>query len=169
MPSLGFAVNNNNNNNNSNNNKSTDNNRLNLRLLRLLLVWAQGRGFLYYGCWFCCYHLLLFVHFCFTTLSNCKVVFVPAQRQQMMFSDLYAMHMPLFVPGARLMARTQQAELDGDTHPAWGQLGARRRRASCRRKGAGEEGVPPPAEDTALAAPFPAALASAWHLGAPHK
>jgi hypothetical protein len=51
-------------------------------------------------------------------------IFVPSQRQQMMFSDLYAMHLPTFVPGARLFAKTLASELEGDAHPRWAGFGA---------------------------------------------
>ena len=50
-------------------------------------------------------------------------VFVPAQRQQMMFMDIYCMRIPLFVPSARLFAKTFLAEVDDDAHPRWSGLG----------------------------------------------
>eukprot|EP00928_Gymnodinium_smaydae_P021729 TRINITY_DN18510_c0_g1_i2.p1 TRINITY_DN18510_c0_g1~~TRINITY_DN18510_c0_g1_i2.p1 ORF type:complete len:375 (+),score=83.24 TRINITY_DN18510_c0_g1_i2:3-1127(+) len=46
-------------------------------------------------------------------------VFVPAQLQQMMFSDLYALRVPLFVPDARLWVRLYTAEVDVQRHPRW--------------------------------------------------
>merc|ERR1712046_517271 len=71
------------------------------------------------------------------------VVFVPSQRQQMMFNDLYAMAMPLFLPDARLFARTFLAEFDTGAHPRWAGL-----------------------DDVSLDSE--ASLASSWHLsGAP--
>lgn len=54
-----------------------------------------------------------------------KAVFIPVQRQQMMLTDLYSMHIPLFVPDGRLYSRMLVAELDGDAHPRWSGLAER--------------------------------------------